>query len=863
MTYLTRYPIHLLGIVAALLFAGFALIGVDSVDMLDLRVYDRLMRLRSDQGSPSDIVLVEIDDDSIEKLGKWPWSRSVLAKGIRAIQSGRPRLIGLNIIFSDPEITAGLDILKEVETQFRQTLLDSSSEKSRAFLQTLSTAQTSLDHDRDLAESIQASNRVMLPMYFKDSIQKESSQIAGSLQVEQNPFLTANAIQNIQNPDSLDYPRATEIILPIPALLKVAKGIGHINMTFDKDGKVRRERLLYEYGGLFYPSYTIRLAAVYLNVNVNFWTTRAVIGSTLRLGQLEIPMTPYSEMLVSFKGERGSFKSCSFYDALNSKNSMSLFQNKVVLIHVTATGIMKHLSTPVDAMMPAGEFTAHSLWSVLNRQRIREPVWGAVAVLSLIFVNGLIVSLIFPRTRLLLSGIMFGLIIILIIGFQTWFFVSSGIWLRTAYPLLQLIVCCAGVLTIKYFVTETGKEKVEGESVETSRMLGLSFQSQGMLDMAFDKFRCIPVDIGMKDVLYNLSLDYERKRQFNKAASVLEYIETSDKNFKDVSERKKKLLQVSETMVFGDSLLGTGSTNSGFVMTGSSVHPTLGRYEIIRQLGKGAMGVVYLGQDPRINRTTAIKTFRLTEGLNAEQASRMKEQFFREAESAGTLSHPHIVTIYDAGEEQELAYIAMEYLEGTSFETFVSKNSMLSIRKVILYAADIAAALDYAHQKGVIHRDIKPANVMLLKNDTVKITDFGIARINAASQTQTGVVKGTPSYMSPEQFSGKKADGRSDIFSLGAMIFQLLTGELPFVGDSLPALMHHIMNEPHANPKTINPKIPEALVLIVNKALEKDVEKRYQRAGQMSDHLRKLNEMIDTAIERKKSHNSSGQGRIE
>jgi len=367
----------------------------------------------------------------------------------------------------------------------------------------------------------------------------------------------------------------------------------------------------------------------------------------------------------------------------------------------------------------------------------------------------------------------------------------------------------------------------------------------------------VPVDSQMKDVLYNLALDYERKRQFNKAASVFEYIETHDRNFKDVSERKKKLMQVSETMVFGDPLMGSGATDDGFMMTGSGVRPTLGRYEIIRQLGKGAMGVVYLGQDPRINRTTAIKTFRLTEGLNPEQAKRMKEQFFREAESAGTLSHPHIVTIYDAGEEQELAYIAMEYLEGCSFEEFVSTNTLLPVRKVISYAADIAAGLDYAHQKGAVHRDIKPANIMLLKNDVVKITDFGIARITAASQTQTGVVKGTPSYMSPEQFSGKKVDGRSDIFSLGAMIFQLLTGELPFVGDSLPALMHQIMNEPHVNLKTINPRTPEALVQIINRALEKDVEKRYQQAGQMGDHLRKLGDMVDAAIDRKTSQNLS------
>lgn len=203
---------------------------------------------------------------------------------------------------------------------------------------------------------------------------------------------------------------------------------------------------------------------------------QAEIGQTLRLGQLEIPTTLYSEMLVSFKGDRGSFKSYSFYDVLNGKIPMSLFQNKLVLIHVTATGVMNPMSTPVDAMMPASEFTAHSLWSVLNRQSIREPMWGAAATLGMILMVGLIVSLVFPRTRSIL---------ILIMGCQSWLFVSKGLWLRTAYPILQLIVCYTGVLAIKYFVTETGKEKVEGESAETNRMLGLSFQSQGMLDMAF------------------------------------------------------------------------------------------------------------------------------------------------------------------------------------------------------------------------------------------------------------------------------------------------------------------------------------------------------------------------------------------
>jgi serine/threonine-protein kinase len=412
-----------------------------------------------------------------------------------------------------------------------------------------------------------------------------------------------------------------------------------------------------------------------------------------------------------------------------------------------------------------------------------------------------------------------------------------------------------GVISIKYFVTEVRKEKVEGESAETNRMLGLSFQSQGMLDMAFDKFRRVPVDKEIKDILYTLAKDYERKRQFNKAAAVYEYIEEHDSKYKDVVERKSKLMQVSETLVFGDNLFG-GGKGEDLMATGTDTRPTLGRYEVIKQLGKGAMGIVYLGKDPRINRTTAIKTFQFGDEFEPEEAEKLKKQFFREAESAGTLAHPNIVTIYDAGDEQDLAYIAMELLEGDDLEKHTKKDNLLPMRKVIGYMADIADGLDYAHQKGIVHRDIKPANIMLLKSGVVKITDFGIARITATSQTQTGVVKGTPFYMSPEQFSGEKVDGRSDIFSLGVMFFQLLTGELPFRADNPAALMNQIMNVPHPDPKKINQKIPKPIVSIINVSLKKDREKRYQKASKMRDHLKEVGAKIDAMIAKKKAENA-------
>jgi serine/threonine-protein kinase len=263
------------------------------------------------------------------------------------------------------------------------------------------------------------------------------------------------------------------------------------------------------------------------------------------------------------------------------------------------------------------------------------------------------------------------------------------------------------------------------------------------------------------------------------------------------------------------------------------------------------MGTVYLGQDPRINRTTAIKTMKFSEEFSPDDAKKMSETFFREAESAGTLSHPNIVTIYDAGHEHDVAYIAMEYLEGTDMDQFVKSDNLLPMRKTIDYVADIADGLSYAHNKGIIHRDIKPANIMLLKDGTVKITDFGIARITATSQTMTGVIKGTPHYMSPEQFSGEKVDGRSDIFSLGTMLYRLLTGELPFQGNNPASLMHNIISTPHPDPRQFNPKIYKPLITIINKALMKDKEKRYQDASVMAEHLRTLGKKIDAVMETK------------
>jgi len=277
----------------------------------------------------------------------------------------------------------------------------------------------------------------------------------------------------------------------------------------------------------------------------------------------------------------------------------------------------------------------------------------------------------------------------------------------------------------------------------------------------------------------------------------------------------------------------------------SQSKPRLGRYEILEELGRGAMGIVYKGRDPKLDRLTAIKTIRFTDDFDEDQAAKIREQFYREAEVVAKLSHPNIVTIYDVGEDLDLSYLAMEYLEGESLETYALKEKLLTIRKTIDVTAQVCDALAYAHNHGIVHRDIKPANIMILKNGLVKVTDFGIARATASSKTRTGVIKGTPYYMSPEQISGMKVDGRSDIFSLGIVFYQLLTGELPFGGENLAAIMYQITTVDPEPPTKYNPKIYKAAVAILNRALEKSLESRYQNAQQMGDHLRLLAQKLD------------------
>lgn len=268
----------------------------------------------------------------------------------------------------------------------------------------------------------------------------------------------------------------------------------------------------------------------------------------------------------------------------------------------------------------------------------------------------------------------------------------------------------------------------------------------------------------------------------------------------------------------------------------------LGRYEIVDEIGKGAMGVVYLARDPLIGRLVALKTFRIGYSVKDQELEQFRIRFMREAQSAGILTHPNIVTIHDVVEQSEegLAFIAMEYVRGTNLKQILQGDQTVTLAFIVDVVAQVGEALDYAHSNRVIHRDVKPANILITADNRVKITDFGIARIDTSNLTQEGQLLGTPNYMAPEQIQGKEVDWRADLFSLGVVLYEMLTRHKPFQGENLTVVSHRIVYDPFTPPRDYIRDLPPGVEKVLTRALEKDPGRRYQRARDMVEDLRRL-----------------------
>ena len=818
----------------ALVFSLLFLIGVvngaDFLERLERIAYDAgILSANRNPGAASNIVLVAIDEESIQKIGRWPWPRTVLAEALERLSAAKAKVIGLQIFLSEPQTDAGLAYIRRLGAALGKSALK--GEVGTLLLQ----AEQELNTDRRLAEAIPAAGNVFLPMHFTFGrpVGKPDAALPDFVQRNHLPRIFARA-QNIASP-----PPTKAVSVPLALFGQHSAGVGHLNLLPDTDGAVRSDLLAVEYFGDYYPSLALLLAAHSLNLKPADITVN--LGEGVKLGNLSIRTEEDLRMLTSFyrRADGGTpFATYSFSDVHAGRIPAAQFENKIVIVGATAAGVGDRQVTPISGIMDAPLLTAHVVTSILNQDFYTRPDWALGTELVLYLFVALYLMLLLPRMPAATAAILSLVILAALLAGGHYLMLREQVWMKTVSPALLLLFGHLLLTTKRFFMTERQKLRVETDSAQTNRMLGLAFQNQGQLDMALDKFRALPVDNSVLDLIYSLALDFERKRQFSKAASAYDYILGHDAKFRDAAERRQRAQKVDSTLILGGGR--SSSANSTLVLDQTDQKPTLGRYEVERELGKGTMGVVYYGRDPKINRVVAIKTMALSNEFEGTDLTQAKERFFREAETAGRLNHPNIVTIYDAGEDQDLAYIAMEFLEGKDLTGYTKPKQLLPVNEVMDIVCRIAEALSYAHNQTVVHRDIKPANIMYdARSNSIKVTDFGIARVTAFSRTRTGVILGTPSYMSPEQLAGKHVDGRSDLFSLGVMTFELLTGQLPFQGESLTTLMYQIANEPHPEIQNLRADLPPCVRTFMDKALAKDPERRFQTGEEFSQGLRK------------------------
>jgi CHASE2 domain-containing sensor protein/predicted Ser/Thr protein kinase len=813
-------------------FAGVAVVlavlllnqATDLIGTFERRFYD--FASTSTARLPSDrIAIIAIDDQSIANIGRWPWSRDIHAKSIDLLAAAKAKTIVETVFFIEPQVDRGLSFIRQMKT-----LLPAGSDVVNSPLaRVIAQAELALDTDAVLATSMKNAGNVLVPSVFA----------LGEPQGNPDKPLPEFALRSAINEKNGFSVPAFSGQQPIDLIGSAAAGVAHLNQIQDVDGSVRREPLLINYFGEAVPSMALLAAAKSLNLGPN--DVKLNLGESVQIGKLRVRTDESALMLPQFYKARDgkpAFAVDSFYDVLTGKIPASKYADKIVIIGATAAGVGVQFPVPGSAGLSPAETIAHITSSILSEHFIVQPGWGTWATLAVFLIVAAYIISVLPRLSAGTAAIVTLVMFVALLGTEFGLLSGSAIWLKLVLPALLLAIGHLALTTKRFLVTEAGKLKSDEESAETNRMMGLALQGQGQLDAAFDRFRRVPMGDAVMGNLYSLALDFERKRQFNKAEAVYQHMATYDKDYKDLQAKLNRAKNLSETVMLG----GGGGSHPGGTMLldgGAVEKPMLGRYQVDKELGKGAMGVVYLGKDPKIGRVVAIKTMALSQEFSGDELVDARERFFREAETAGRLQHQNIVTIFDAGEEHDLAYIAMEFLKGKDLLDYCKEGNLLPVPRVLSIAARVAEALAYAHRQNVVHRDIKPANIMYEHgSDTVKVTDFGIARITDSSKTKTGLVLGTPSFMSPEQLAGKKVDGRSDLYSLGVMLFQMLTGVLPFRGESMAELMYKIANEDAPDVRAIRSELPESLANLVSLAVSKRPETRYQDGDQFAADLR-------------------------
>jgi serine/threonine-protein kinase len=733
----------------------------ETLESFERVIQDTMFRLRGERSAGDDVVIVGIDDISLEKLGDWPWNRNKIGSLADAVAEQGAKTILLDLTFEPDEY------------------------------------QKKAGYSDSLANTLAKAGNVVVGYYFSQAELPPPGSVLPD-------GLVRSAYRSISNPQSFSrYPPvgATALRPPSKEIADSSACLGFINVIPDVDRTVRRYPLIVAYRGEFYPAAPAMAAGHYLGVPQG--EVGIYVGNSVVLGNRTVPTDEMGRLLVNFRGPERSFKYYSAWDIINNTVSSRELAGKLVIIGYTAFGATDIFSTPVSRNLPGVELIANVVENMVHGNTLKGVSNQFKVNIIILAIIGLFCALVLPNISLINRLVVLFLFLIVLVNMNYVLFSSFDIMTKTLYPAIQIIF----MLAVAPFV-RSGKSVRAGE--EDDEELDYEALLSGTESIGFG----VEAD-------QTPSTDHARTAVSQASGSV------------------GATMPITGTVDHGSVAVVTKDPSTNEVATPLMEH--FGRYKILGALGKGAMGMVYKGLDPAIDRPVALKTIRLDQILEPDEASELRERLIREAKAAGQLSHPNIVTIYDVGQEGNIQYVAMEFLRGNTLESLISSGfdwDYKTLSKVVLQVCD---ALDYAHEHGIVHRDVKPANIMVLEGSKVKVMDFGIARVDkSASMTQTGTALGTPNYISPEQLKGQPVDRRSDIFSLSVVFYELLTGQKPFKGETLSALIYSILHTDPSAPSEVNLDVPRIFDKIVAKGLVKDPDLRFQKARDMGDILRKL-----------------------
>ena len=585
-----------------------------------------------------------------------------------------------------------------------------------------------------------------------------------------------------------DWIRSVGLDIPVylprnDAFATFATQSGVVHSAPESDGVLRRVPLWQWYQGVMSPNLALAVAI----------DSRKSIPSHLESGFGDfvflsnyIPVTSFTDQEILARGFDGS-----------------LLTGKTVIV--------EHHVTSLDGAirLPSGQFVTHAgltgmlLAALEQDEAITAPMWARVLEWLLPLLLTIAAVLLLPganRKDMAFFGMTAVLCLLLFEVLMLW------IW-RVKIGSATSIMVIAILVPFTIWLSSLGKR-----AAVNAYKKGMQHMAAGRLEQAFVEFRRCEASDPLSNALYKLSLAFEEKSKPERAEAVLNWMK--------------------RTQVIDNGRRRPASRPNGKLQQ-------LGRYVIEKKIGQGAMGAVYLARDPRINRLVALKVIPIEKEFEDEDLEEARLRFFGEAESAGRLTHPNIITVFDAGEDKHVAYIAMEYIEGKPLTEFTNPKNLLPPRQAIELCALTAEALHYAHQQQVIHRDIKPANLLFdAAAGALKISDFGVARLTDSKRTKTGIVLGTPMYMSPEQLNAEKLTGLSDLFSLGVTLYELLTGTVPFKANNIAVLMTKITSEEPAPVSSLRSALGKEIDAVVAKAMAKKPEERFKNGAEMAAALR-------------------------